>query len=208
MIRLRTLIPGFALVLAAPLVARTVRVITDPALKFDASHTARVEQAALLAVERMASTEVAMCAFRNSWRGVPTRDKWGVAMGVMRRYEDVEIRIYGTQDALGSAAVGIAKMDKKHEKWLGLQIALNHEKLGYYTSDSDFDLGLWANVIAHEIAHNLGYTHGSASSDWEETYAGYFITEMGFCVASEGKTGSDRDDLELRRVRKARFKLK
>ncbi len=61
-----------------------------------------------------------------------------------------------------------------------LRIALNSDYFGAkatYSQKENFDY--WANVMAHEVLHNLGYRHPTG-------YPGSFIEEFGVCVQYNG----------------------
>jgi hypothetical protein len=45
------------------------------------------------------------------------------------------------------------------------------------------------NVIAHEVVHNFGYSH-FVTGDWQHDYPGFFVTEMAYCVMTDGRYGS------------------
>lgn len=209
------LVPGVYVAFAVhlftqPLLAGTPKIeLTDPKAWSD-EQKQLMEKAADLAINRMAATQVAKCAFRNAWRGVPSRDKWAKDMAILRRYREVVITIgdgVSAKHISGEAKVGVAQVNARQDGWLNLAINLNKERINYYQKETRYDEELWANVIAHELAHNMGYTHGSGR-DFEENYAGYFVTEMGFCVATDGRDGSDRGNADLRRERVKRFNIK
>lgn len=99
---------------------------------------------------------------------------------------------YSLEDrSLGAARVGQSRVNRDHYTIENLEIHLNseliHEHLKKSGEASDSDI--WVNVIAHEVAHNLGYTHGSRGQ-WSQDYPGYFPTEIGFCAMTGGQKGS------------------
>jgi Metallo-peptidase family M12B Reprolysin-like len=196
-------------------VARTARaapevVVEDPTNKIPEAQRALVRQATETVLERLPATDVARCSFRNAWRGKPTSRDWEKQMGFLRQQDRIVVTVLPEKlekPILGMATVGSARQGGPKGRWTLVTIRLNQETLAYWAPGSAMDLDLWINAVAHEIGHTFGLRHGSGGGgpDWEGTYAGYFVTELGFCVASDGRTGSDRGDLDLRRKRKDRF---
>lgn len=151
-------------------------------------------EATKIAFSRMLRADVANCAYRNSFR--ENRDQlrklWGSQIPVLNKTKKVLIAVRKTTDkVLGQAVVGRAKIDRRNYQVFNLEIFLNSELLHQHLQNhKDLEKnGLWANTIAHEVAHNFGHMHGS-SGNWSQDYPGYFPTELGYCVMSDGKTGS------------------
>ncbi len=174
-----------------------------------------IQKSAELAFERIVTQNVAQCAYRNSFRDDMSRDKlrekWGNQIPILNKTKKIAIKIHKEklpESILGLARVGIAKVDKKNFQISNLEISLSQEEINKFVkayskkSGSDDAMNRWINVIAHEVAHNFGYSHGTKGT-WVENYPGYFVTELGFCVVTEGKFGSDLGDQNLRREREA-----
>jgi hypothetical protein len=205
---MRKLIASTFVLFASAAAASPEVEVQDPGKQLSAEQFSLVRQATETALARLPGTEAAKCAFRNSWRGLPTKNGWSKEMGFLRQQDKVIVTVLPEQLAaniLGMARVGSARADGPHGRWTYVTIQLNKERLAYWQPSSAPDLDQWVNAIAHEIGHTFGLSHGDGLVDWEGGYAGYFVTELGFCVASDGQTGSDRGDFELRRKRKDRF---
>ena len=206
---IRSLVAALLLV-SSPALAQPEVVVEDPTHKIPAAQRDLVKQATETVLERLPSTDVARCAWRNSWRGKPNQRDWEKQMGFVRQQDKIVVTVLPEKlekPILGMATVGSAEKGGPQGRWTLLTIRLNAETLSYWSPGSQYDLDLWINAIAHELGHTFGLRHGNGGGvqEWEGTYAGYFVTELGFCVASEGKTGSDRGDLDIRRKRKDRF---
>ena len=66
-----------------------------------------------------------------------------------------------------------------------MRISLNSDDLGskskyFLRNDVDF----WAGMVAHEILHNLGYSHPNG-------YEGSFVREFGYCTQYSGNVPAD-----------------
>ena len=159
-----------------------------------------IKEATEFVFDHIHTYKVATCAYRNSYRE-PSKDKlrkkWGNQIPVLNKTDKVAISIKKKKlekRVLGEAVVGTVAIDKKMYRIYNLEITLNGDQIHSHLSrdKNKKDLrGLWANVIAHEIAHNFGYRHGSRGS-WSDDYPGYFVTELGYCVESMGKFGSKK----------------
>ncbi len=203
---------------AASAVDVKVNVVTVPEEVWEAKELALVKKAADVVFDRIAEHSVAQCAYRNSFRDDMTTDqlrqKWGNQIPVLNKRPEITLTIHKKpmdNKILGLAKVGTAKVDKKEYRIDNLDIALNQETINRHseiyskkTKSSDV-LNQWVNVIAHELAHNFGYGHGT-TGNWTTDYPGYFVTELGFCVMTDGKFGSDLGDENLRRERISQFK--
>lgn len=165
-----------------------------------------VQKAAEITFKRIAKYNVATCAYRNIFRGPnkdQVRERWGRQIPFLNKSKKVVLTIQKKEldgNRLGQALVGIAEIDKRNYEFFNLRVSIDNEQFSKdaekfaKNSGSDSQVNRWVQVIAHELAHNLGYNHGSKGSTWEEKYPGYFITELGYCVMSDGKYGSDMGD--------------
>lgn len=187
---------AFALLLATTttLYANDVDVELINPIDWTEAEQTEIKEATALAFSRMLRADVANCAYRNSFKGDrdKLRQKWGREIPVLNKTKKVKISVRKTKDkVLGKALVGKAVVDRKNHQVFDLEIFLNNEELHSYISrNKDMKkLDQWANTIAHEVAHSFGHSHGK-SGNWSADYPGYFPTEIGFCVASDGKTGS------------------
>ena len=177
---------------------------------FTASQKSFAEKAAHIVFERIAENRVAQCAYRHSFREKSKqklRKLWSSQITMLNKNPKARLTIAKKSlkpNHYGEAKVGIAKIDRDRYRIENLAITLNEDTLNQdveaYSkrSSSDRDIDIWVSTIAHEIGHNLGYRHGS-TGDWIIDYPGYFVTELGFCVMTNGKYGSDLGDLNRRR---------
>lgn len=157
-----------------------------------------VQDAAEKAFRRMARAEVANCAYRNAYKEKKDRlrKSWGNKIPVINKSRKVDITINKKKmkkGVLGRARVDVADAERRHYTLRNLNIDLNADAIFDFL-DKKKDLKkdeLWVNVIAHEVAHNLGYRHGSGGT-WADNYPGYFVTEIGFCAMTEGRHGSKK----------------
>ena len=170
-----------------------------------------IHKAATIVATRMPNTRIAKCAFRNSTRGAPTQEKWAKQMATMRRGKTLELTIVKDQKkgALGRAKVNTAVAKKHKVGFQNIEIKLGGEyvRYGYRQKNmkSHADVQrmnylveeFWAKTIAHEIGHALGYIHGTGQ-DFDKNYKGYFVTELGLCVYSDGRSGSGDEDRSRR----------
>jgi hypothetical protein len=86
--------------------------------------------------------------------------------------------MWSEPNAVGRATVG--NSGQFPERGDLLRVALNSDHFGAqatYHLKENFDY--WANVLAHEVLHNLGYRHPTG-------YPGSFIEEFGVCVQFNG----------------------
>ncbi|MEH2466329.1 hypothetical protein [Nostoc sp.] len=83
----------------------------------------------------------------------------------------------GLKNVVGRGIVGDS--GQFPEKGDLLRIALSSD---YFGSQSSVNNGYdyWANVMAHEVLHNLGYKHPTG-------YPGSFVEEFGICVQFNGE---------------------
>lgn len=173
-----------------------------------------IRNAANIVYELMPSFKINQCALKYSSKGQPDARTWETKIADLRRARNIKIKIIKgvTRDsALGQAKVGGATVVGRDREFAGLEIRLNDSHVNYAYLDKKMNRhpdpsqqryekeAFWAEIIAHELAHNLGLDHGN-TADWEKSYKGYFITELGACVKSGGKMGSY--DLLSNRVKK------
>ena len=190
--------------------AKELRIVPRDGETFAAAEIVLIEKAARLVMERMGGIAVTKCSYRNAWRGEPDEDYWGRAMGVFRRQSVLTIEVSRSQMArkmTAKATVSAGKIDERHDTWRKLAITFNEKRLAKSSHAKEGTEKFWAATIAHELAHNMGLRHGSRG-DWEDSYAGYFVTELGYCVMTNGLHGSDMGDVDLRRKREKRFDIK
>ncbi|WP_141734172.1 hypothetical protein [Oligoflexus tunisiensis] len=200
-----------ALLLAIPATGlsapKKVTVATDPGDAWPAAARSLMEKAAQIVFDRINDHDVAQCAYRNAFRENTdkVRRQWSSQITVLNKNGEVTLRILKKKldrSILGLAQLNKARVDPEFFRIHHLEIILNETNLNqfadqYPTADGG-ELGIWVNTIAHELAHNFGYRHGH-SGVWARDYPGYFPTELGFCVMTQGKHGSDLGDYELRR---------
>lgn len=168
-----------------------------------------VRKGAEKAIARMVTDQVVRCIVKNSTRGASLgvnvtitfeneNEKEGhIAMALFGLKaagfnfdggkHNVSLSITGESLGMttsGRAAVGIVKGDKKR-----FIINVNKDMVGKpsHLSSSDF----WAEVVSHEMLHNLSLRHGNADGEgWATNYAEYVITEWGYCTRYSGERGS------------------
>jgi hypothetical protein len=202
----------WTLLLALPTIGNSapkkLSIITDPNDHWPASTRSLMEKAAGIVFERINEHDVAQCVYRNAFREKTekVRRKWASEITVLNKNPEVTLKVLKKKldrSILGLAQLSKAQVEPDYFRIHQLEIILNETNLNqfaekYPAADGDKELGIWVNTIAHELAHNFGYRHGS-SGVWVKDYPGYFPTELGFCVMSNGKHGSDLGDYELRR---------
>ena len=94
------------------------------------------------------------------------------------------VRLWSDNRYAGFAPVGTRDY-RFPEKGDLLRISLNSDDLGskskyFLRNDVDF----WAGMVAHEILHNLGYSHPNG-------YEGSFVREFGYCTQYSGNVPAD-----------------
>jgi len=202
----------WALLLAVPFTLsaapKKLTVLTDPSDQWPAATRSLMEKAAAVVFDRINENDVAQCVYRNAFRENvdKVRLKWGSEITVLNKNPEVTLKVLKKKldrSILGMAQLNRARVDPDYFQVHQLEIILNETSLNqfaakYPAADGDQELGIWVNTIAHELAHNFGYRHGM-SGVWIKDYPGYLPTELGFCVMSNGKNGSDLGDYELRR---------
>jgi hypothetical protein len=187
---------------------KKLTVLTDPSDTWPPDTLKLMEKAADIVFERINDHDVAQCVYRNAFREKvdKVRRQWGSEITVLNKNPEVTLKVLKKKldrTILGLAQLNKARVDPNYFRIHQLEIILNETSLNQFAekypgANGDQELGIWVNTIAHELAHNFGYRHGS-SGVWVKDYPGYFPTELGFCVMSNGKHGSDLGDYELRR---------
>ena len=176
---------------------RALLVQVDPT--FSDAQKVILEKAAKIFFDRALKKEVIDCAFAASHRGQPeNRRKFELQLydaSAIRQLKELLhpaalfIAKFQQQGAVGLAYVNLFYDAEKpltgYKNKHYLHIAINEGYLGDSSKWYGRDTSYWAGVIAHEVLHNLGFRHGSGR-DYKEDYAGYFITEYGKCVESNG----------------------
>ena len=160
--------------------------------------TKLVQFAAEEAFRRMAKAEVANCAYRYASKEDKNklRKSWGNQIPVINKSRNVKLTIVKKElrkNVLGQAMVGSASVDRNRYAIDNLTIDLSTDRIHNHlkTKEKIDDHDIWINVVAHEVAHTLGYRHGSGRS-WSEDYPGYFVTEIGYCAMHNGEQGSSK----------------
>lgn len=167
-----------------------------------------IEKAASIAFKRLASYKTAVCAYRYTTkpyiknklgkRVKLTKDqlrmKWEKQIAVINKSRRVSIIISKealAKKILGKAQLNIASTNRENYTLQGLEITLDKLKIEkQLASEKNFDAtAIWVNTIAHEVAHNFGYSHLTGSS-WKNDYEGFFPTELGYCAMNDGSHGS------------------
>ncbi len=199
------LLAGPTNLLSAP---KKVTLLTDSSDSWPGATRSLMEKAAAIVFERIHQHDVAQCVYRHAFRENvdKVRRQWGSEITVLNKNPEVTLKVLKKKldrSILGLAQLSKAQVDSTYFRIQHLEIILNETNLNqfaeqYPAAEGDQELGLWVNTIAHELAHNFGYRHGS-SGVWVKDYPGYFPTELGFCVMSNGKHGSDLGNYELRR---------
>ena len=198
-------------VLSKPAIAESKKITIEAKGDWQSAELDLIKNAAAIVSKRMGNTLSARCAYRNSWRGRPTNEEWGRYMGVFRRQKELVISIEKQAMAkkhLAKAPVGRGKIDARNDRWKNLTIYLNEDRIKRKSHAGPKTTDFWAATIAHELAHNMGLSHGTKQgASWEDNYAGYFVAELGYCVMTDGKYGSDMGEAAVRNKRKKKFNL-
>lgn len=192
--------------LALPAFAGEIRVQARllPDGQWQAREKQLITRAARIVFQRIATAKVANCAYRNSFREKKDviRKIWSRQIPHLNKSRQVSIIIHRKKlgpGVLGRAKVGIAAIEPRFHRLENLEIDLSREQIHNHLQKRGVgDTELWVNTIAHEVAHNFGHRHG-AGGRWAGDYPGYFPTELGFCVMTDGRYGSDGGDLQKRR---------
>lgn len=179
-----------------------VEILTVPGQSWGAEELEMIKQAAGIVFNRISKFEVAQCAYRESTREPGSKDqlrrRWSEQIPVINKRRQVSLTIAQERlpkGILGQARVGQARVDRREQRIDRLEISLNKESIHQAASQHSSATALpgkldrWVNAIAHELVHNLGYRHPT-TGDWNTDYPGYFVTELAFCVASDGQYGS------------------
>lgn len=161
-----------------------------------------IEKAAQIMVQRVMRDRVFKCTYKYSYRGyksLPIRnDEQTLRDALQASLGSVKTSVAPSpEQAFKGGTLYIDRLDSNQpqDERLGqaienyfddnghLRIELNAD---YLTSGAKFNYTIqpqsWAGVIAHEILHNLGWSHPSG-------YQGTVISEFGQCVA---RNGADR----------------
>lgn len=175
-----------------------------------------IQKASEMTFSRLIKAHIANCLYREAYRPVQIvkgrrgkrirkthskdqlRKAWSYEVAFLNKFKKFSLNIRKKDlkgRRLGQAKLGIARIDRKNYQLLDLEITLDIAKIKAYKREASKkdDLDIWVNTIAHEIAHNLGYSHTSGHS-WEEDYPGFVPTEVGFCVMTDGRYGSHLGD--------------
>lgn len=196
-----------SLTLALSAHAETVANVTTAG--FSQVQDALVRRAAKVAVDRMLSPQVVKCVQKNAkrartasaaeWRFRDSNDRNGHLVYAMYALRDSGFKLDGQGagridlhiaaeamegNTTGRASVGIVNGNQKK-----YSIRLNRDKVAGRDHLSSADM--WAEVISHEMLHNVALRHGTANgANWDTNYKDFVITEWGFCVESNGANGS------------------
>ena len=163
---------------------------------FDQEQKQLIREASIRVRERMRSQRSAILACANKRSN---RDKQSASgKGINDQIEQVffkrasggrainlsVVRLWSDSEAAGRAPIGTRDYQFP-EKGDLLRISLNSDDIGsksqYFLKN---DIDYWAGVIAHEILHNLGYSHPNG-------YEGSFIKEFGRCTRYSGNVPAD-----------------
>jgi len=173
-----------------------VKINLEPKSSWSEADRTLIEDAATKTFRRLAKAKVANCGYRYTSKEDKdeVRKIWGNRMPVINKSRSVTITIHKKSlghKTLGQARVGIARIDWNTYRIENLEIDLSKEALHSHLNSQTIltKKDLWVNVIAHEVAHNLGFSHGRGKR-WSTDYPGYFATEIGFCAMTDGLHGS------------------
>ncbi|NRA66958.1 MAG: hypothetical protein HRU19_20890 [Pseudobacteriovorax sp.] len=166
-----------------------------PAGAWQKDDKALIQGAATEAFRRLATSDVANCGYRHTTKENKNqiRKRWGNSMPVINKSRKVTLTVEKKslrKGVLGQAKVGVAQIDKRHYRIENLRIDLGQEALHDHlkTASAADRENIWIMVIAHEVAHNMGFSHGTKGT-WQEKYPGYFATEIGYCAMNNGSHG-------------------
>lgn len=223
------LFTSFVLFMFTPGYATEVSFLTH---NFTPEEKSQIEQAADATFRRLISSDVANCIYREAFRAkhktksasgkvtthLYTKDQlrqmWSSQVAFLNKFKRFKLAVEKKQldkNELGRAKLAVAVVDRANYDLLHLKVTLDPDKIKsskLHATRQQGEAGTmdaWINVLAHEITHNLGYSHG-VGHDWETDYPGYVPTEAGFCAMTNGQYGSHLGDFQLLQQRKARFK--
>jgi hypothetical protein len=109
--------PGLLLVASGPARAAPEVVVEDPGKHLSSADQGLVARATDLALARLPGTEAARCAFRNSWRGAPSKDAWEKDMGFLRRQERVIVSVLASNGQTGSDRGELALRRRRQDRF-------------------------------------------------------------------------------------------
>jgi hypothetical protein len=163
---------------------------------FDQEQKQLIREASIRVRERMRSQRSAIVACANKRSNRDKQSSSGKAINDQidqvffktasggRTIKLSVVRLWSDSEAVGKAPVGTRDYQFPEHGDL-LRISLNSDDLGsksqYFLKN---DIDYWAGVIAHEILHNLGYSHPNG-------YEGSFIKEFGRCTRYSGNVPAD-----------------
>jgi hypothetical protein len=158
---------------------------------FDGDQKALIGPAAKVLHERLNSSkqreQILNCAYSRASKDLP-RNRKEIDDQLKKVFVDsasgnrpikmTVTHLSAVPNAVGLGVVGSGEFPEKGDL---LRIALSSDYFGAkatYHLKNDFDY--WAGIMAHEVLHNLGYSHPNG-------YPGSFIEEFGICTQLNGK---------------------